>query len=337
MSFVYPKNVELRPVAQALLDKTVMDNPILSRLPIRETPYALVQWERTKSTFGLMQGRGYNNKPQQVPGLGANRFTKTPGVYGEKLPIDELELTTRAQFATFSQPIGIKDLVMARTKQGRTRMYNRMVYHAVTLLTTGRYTCKDAKGVIIDEDTITPQTYAPSVLWSSLATAAPWQDFQNVALLDLGFSLKFDSSATAIMNQKTFNYYRQNQNPLDIYGRKTKFGATYNALGELNQLHQDDGLPNIVIWNESFLDDNGVAGRYMPDGYVIVMGTRTDGEPLGEFLMTKNVNNKDQGSQMYYEVIDNWDGQPRFIEVHLGYNGGIGIYMPEGIIIMKVA
>lgn len=336
MSFVYASNSELRGVAQALIDKKTADNPFFRFFPMRETPYALVQWEREKSTYGLMQGRGYNGEAPQVQGLGADRKTKVPGVYGEKLPIDELELTTRSQFATYGIPVNIDDLIMKRTKQGRTRMYNRMVLHVVTLLTTGRYVAKDAKGAVIEEDAFAPQSYTPTTLWSDHANSTPWTDFQNIALLDLGLSVSFNQNAVAVMNQKTFNAYRQNVNNSDIGGRKTKFGATYNALSDINALHQDDGLPQILVYNETYLDDSNTAQRYLPDGYVVVMGKRDDDEPLGEFLLTKNMNNKDGGSQLYYEVVDHQMGQPRKIEVHMGYNGGLAVYQPESVIIAKV-
>lgn len=337
MSFVYSVTSELRLAAKGLLDRRTADNPFLKRMPMRETQYAQVTWEREDSTFGLMQGRGYNNAAPQVPGLGSKRYTKMPGVYGEKMPIDEYELTVRAAPATYGIPQNIDDLIAKRNMQIMTRAYNRMIFHVVTLITTGRYVAKDAKGSVIDEDAFTPQIYTPQVLWSTLGSSTPWADFQNIALLDLGFSVEFNNRALAVMNQKTFNYYRQNQNQTDIAGRKTKFGATYNNLGDLNQLHQDDGLPNIQIWNESYLDDNKAAQRYMPDGYMVVMGYRMDNSAIGEFLMTRNINNPNSGSQFYYQVIDKQEGQPRELAVDAGYNGGLAIYMPECIVVAKVA
>ena len=337
MSFVYSPNRALRAVAQKLIDKTAASNPFTRWFPLRETQYAMVQWERKDSTYGLMAGRGYNGKPPKVAGLGSDRKTKVPGVYGESLPIDELELTTRAQPATYGLPVNIDDLIIERTKQGRTRMFNRMILHIVTLLTTGRYVAKDAKGAVIEEDAITPQIYTPTHLWSDLTNSTPWADFQALALLDLGLSVMFNQQSVAVMTQKTFNYYRQNQNQDDIAGRKTKFGATYNNLGDINELHQDDGLPQILIFNDSYLDDSNTAQRYLLDGYVIVMGKRSDDEPLGEFILTRNASNKDFGSQLYYEVIDKQFGQPRSIEVQMGYNGGLAVYQSEAIIVMKVA
>jgi hypothetical protein len=260
-----------------------------------------------------------------------------PGVYGDKLPIDELELTTRAQFATYGIPINIDDLILQRTRQGRTRLYNRMIFHVITLLTTGRYVATDVKGAVIEEDAFAPQIYTPTTLWSNLSSATPWQDFQNMALLDIGLSVQFNQNALAVMNQKTFNYYRQNQNSADIFGRKTKFGATFNALGEINQLHQDDGLPQIEIFNQTYLDGNKTALRFLPDGYVVILGQRDDDDPLGEFLLTKNMNNKDGGSQLFYQVHDHQEGSPRKIDVEMGYNGGLAIYQPESIIVAKVA
>lgn len=331
---------ELRMVDQTMMAQLTQNNPIFDLFPIRETNAAMVVWEQRDDYLGLMQIRGYNGQPPSVPHVGTKRYIKTPGVYGEFDAIDELELTTRAAPGTFTQNISIDDLVSERLEKLMTRQVNRQAWVLWTLLSTGVYTVLDAKGAIVDQDSYTPQGFAASVTWATSATATPLADFRAVQLLSRGASVTFGPRAKAFMNQATFNSLIGNTNAADLGGRRTEGLASIEGLAAANELTTRDNLPTIVVYDEGYKDDTNTFNLWIPNNKVIVVGARSNGASVGEFLLTRNAQNPGFGSAPYQEVVDsarvNGNRPPRSIEVHRGMNGGPAVYYPGSVVVMTV-
>ena len=73
---------------------------------------------------------------------------------------------------------------------------------------------------------------------------------------------------------------------------------------------------------------------------MIVVGVRTDGRPLGAYVMTRNASNPTLAPGAYTQVVDSLETGspiPRKIFVHDGHNGGPKMVFPSGAVVMDVS
>jgi hypothetical protein len=341
-TFTYPSSRELREIAQEKMPRLIQDRLGFQLFPMTEADAYLVSWEQKDNYAGLQQLRGLNGEPSRVKHVGAKRYDIQPGVYGEFKFIDELQLTMRRQWGTFGTPIDISDLVMEAQDHLLERRLDRIELIIWTLLATGTFSVALPYGAgIAHTDTYTLQTYAAGVAWSTFATATPILDFRTVRLLGRGKGVTFDANARAYMNSGTANNLLQNANANDLFGRRHTGLQTLNNMKDINALLMNDNLPQIVEYDQGYLDDNGTFQLYIPNNKVIVVGARPAGQLIGEYKFTRNVNNPDMSPGAYMAVIDRGaEGSgrqvPRTIEVHDGHNGGPAIYYPGSIVVMTV-
>lgn len=335
--FVFPTGAELIAVAQEKMPRLTSDRPAFSIMPIRNVGDVLLIWEQMDNYIGLQQVRGLNGQPTRVKKVGLKRYLMEPGYYGEFQVIDERELTTRRQQATWDTPVNISDLVMVAQDQLLGRRLDRIELIVWTLLTTGFFSVSTVDGVIAHTDRFNIQTFTATVPWATFATATPLNDFRAIQLLGRGKSTNFGGAASVYMNRTTYNNLINNSNPADLYGRRTQGLGTINNLTEWNKLLTGDDLPSITIYDEGYIDDNNVFQLFIPNNKVVVVGKRPAGQVVGEYRMTRNVNNSALQPGPYMKVIDRGeDTVPRTIEVHDGHNGGPVIYFPGAIVVMNV-
>lgn len=333
----YPTSAELRQVDQQLLPTLVYDDPIFDMFPMKESDADLLIWQQRDNYRGLMQVRGINGAPPVVKMVGANEYVMKPSVFGEFMPIDEAEITRRRAWGSFNQPIDISDIVRERQDLILNRQINRVRWILWTLLATGTFQVLDAKGVIVAADSYTPRVYTSAVPWATALTATPLADFRAVKLFARGYSMNFGAGSRAYMNAQTILYLLGNTNPVDLYGRRTSGLATLNTLTLINQLIMGEGLPEIVEWDAGYFDENNNFQLFIPNNKVIIAAKRENNAALGEFRMTRNVNNPGSAPGAYSKVID--EGMfkvPRQIQVHRGFNGGPALFFPSAIITMNV-
>lgn len=335
-TYVYPTSAELIQVAQDKMPRLVQDRPIFDIFPMRSVNEHLLIWEQLDNYRGLQQVRGYNGQPPRVNPVGIKQYTMTPGVYGENLPIPEQELSTRRATGTFGTPIDMTDLVLEKQDQLLLRRLDRIELIGWTLLTTGTFSVPGPAGTILHTDTFPVQTYSAGVPWGTFATATPLADFSQVQLQSRGKSVDFGAAATAFMNRYTFNNLRSNANALDLYGRRTAGLGTFNNIGAINQLLIGDDLPQIKVYDQGYLrESDGTFIPFIPNNVCVVVGKRPAGQVVGEYRMTRNVNNPDLAPGPYMRVIDTGELLvPRNIEVHDGHNGGPILYFPSAIVVM---
>jgi len=84
----------------------------------------------------------------------------------------------------------------------------------------------------------------------------------------------------------------------------------------------NEGLPQIVVYDEGYLDDSHTFQLFIATGKVLVTGIRTDGGQIGEYLMTRNVNNPGFAPGAYQKIVDHGDKRVRVNRSHDGHNGG---------------
>src|SRR5262245_32302838 len=298
----------------------------------------MIMWEQLDRYTGLQQVRGLNGEFPVVPPTGSKRYAMRPGVYGEFEPIDEAQLTQRRVLGSFNKPIVINDLVMPVQQKLLQRRYDRIEWMIWMLLSTGTLTVPSPNGAVLHTDSYTTQTFTASVPWSTAATATPSANFRSVQILARGYSVDFGSVAKAFMNQATFNYLALNTNNADLYGRRVQGLATANNLAAINDLLQGDNLPAIVIYDRGYLDDQANFRLFIPDNTVIVIGKRPAGQPVGNYVYTRNANNPDlrPGAFMYVDDSGARQSFPRTINVFDGHNGGLKVFYPSAIVKMSV-
>jgi hypothetical protein len=334
-TYVYPANSELQLIAREKAAVLTQDDPIFGEMPIVEVDSHLLEWEQQDNFLGLQQVRGLNGQFGRVKAVGGKRFRLEPGVYGEYAPVDEEALTVRRQFGTFNGPINISDLVMEKQDQLLGRRFDRIRYIGWTLLATGTFSVSNADGTVTHTDTYTTQTYAAGVAWSTVATATPLADFRAIKLKQRGKGCSFGAQAKAYMNQTTFNNMIANTNASDLAGRRTSGLSTVLSLNDANALLLGEDLPQVVIYDEGYLDDAGSFQLFIPNNKVVVVGRRPGGQKIMDYAMTRNANNPNLAPGAFMDVVES-ARPPKTIEVFDGHNGGPRIYFPSAVVIASV-
>lgn len=337
LTYTYPEAVELREVEQVLLPQLVEDDPIFDEFPIEEVEYDRLIWEQLDNYQGLQQVRGLEGAPRMVRRPGSKTWDMEPGVYGEFTEISEKELTQRRRLGTFDQPINIDDLVGQAQTLLLQRRLDRIRYIIWTLLTSGTFSIPQADGTILHTDTFPLNTLTAAVPWATVATATPTLDIRNAQLLSLGQSVDFGAGAKLYVNQVTANSLLQNINAGDFFGRRNASGATFNSMKDVNEFLAANDLPSIVVYNKFYINDSGVATRFLPNNRAVLIGKRTNGAKLGAYRMTRNANNPRLEPGAYTRVIDLGElSVPRRIHVHDGHNGGPVVFFPGAVVVLTV-
>lgn len=336
ITVTYPVNADLQQVAQDKLPNLIANRPIFSILPIRNADADIVMWDQEDNYVGLQQIRGLNGQPQRVKRIGGKRYMMQPGVYGEYISIDEIEITRRRPYGAFNGSVPIDDLVMQAQDQLLGRRLDRIEKIGWDLLTTGTFSVAGPDGITYQTDTFALQTYSAGTAWSTAATSGPLGDFRAVQLLSRGHSVNFGATAKAYMNRVTFNNFIKNTNAADLGGKRTAGLAAVNDINSANTILAGEDLPQIVIFDGGYQDESNTFQPFIANAKVVVVGTRTDGAAIGEYQMTRNANNPGAAPGAYMKVVDEPDDVPRSIQVHDGHNGGPAVYFPSAIVVMSV-
>lgn len=332
---VYPSEIALKQVAQTLLPRFMEGRRIFDFMDLVEVDDHILAWEQRDNYVGLQQVRGLDGDPSRVKNVGGKRFVMEPGIYGEFMTVNERDITARRQFGTLNNVIDISDLVRDKQDQLLQRRLDRIEQIGWTLVSTGTFSVADGNSVL-HTDAYTTQTYSAGVAWGTVATATPLADLRAIQLKSRGYSVDFGTGARVYMNRTTFNQMISNTNAADLGGRRVTGFQTVNGPNQLNELLAQDDLPNIVIYDLGYLNDAGTFTLFIPNNKAIVVGRRTNGDPVGEYRLTRNANNPGAGAGAYMKTVDDEDRVPRTIEVHDGHNGGPILYHPAAIVVATV-
>lgn len=349
MAYVFPSSVELSEINQALLPRLQAGRVIFDIMPIRDVDSAFTEWDQEDDYTGLQQIRGLDGMPLRIGPIGSKRYRMQPGVYGEFARASETELTEGRRIGSFNEPIDLDNWTMRNNRRLLQRELDRMEMVGWaglggTILVSQTLVIGQPS-VLMYADSFTVQTYSATVPWSTYATATPLADFSAVQLLARGYSVSLGASAKVYMNRRTFNNLRQNNNPQDLYGRRTQGFGTNNSLSQINELFQGDDLPQIVIYDMGYKTETGAFNAdgtpiysftpFIADNKFIVIGQRPGGERVAEYQRTRNAQNPNAAPGSYDIVVDGLNERgvvPRALEVHRGHNGGIAIMYPSAIV-----
>jgi len=329
----YPTAAEMEQIAQDLLPRLQADRPIFDIMPIRSVDAFELIWEQESIFTGLQGWRGMNGAPGRVAQVSVNQYKVDPGVYGEYMLIDEMMLTRRRAYGTPLAPIPIVDLVTDNLTKLLQRRLDRIETIGWNIL-QGSYSVSAPNGAIMITDSYNVQTYTATPAWSNRTTAVPTSDFSAVKLKHRGHSTSFGGSAKAYANQGTINNLLLCENTADPLGRRIP-GLMSNNLGDTNKILQGADLPEIVAYDEGYVDDNGVFQLYIPNGIVIVVGKRPAAQRVAEYRMVRNAANPNAAPGAYTRVELKPEIPPQ-VQVHDGHNGGPVLYFPSSIVVMSV-
>lgn len=346
-TYVFPSSQTLFKIEQEKLPTLTQDDPIFDYFPITSKPTIDIRFEQRDNYTGLQQLRGVGGEPNRVVNVGAKSFLIPSGVYGEYKAIDEKEMLERRPLGTWEGYVEISDLVMDAQDQLLTRRLDRIRWIMWTLLTTGTFSVSLPGGAVGHTDSYATvstigqygmQTASSAVAWSTFATATPLQDFRTMKLLARGRSISFGPGSDVLMNQTTFNRLVRNTNAGDFGGKKamnSPFG-TITSLADVNKIFLDADLPTVRIHDGGYIDDSGNFQLFIPTGTAILVGKRVNGDPLGNYIYTRNMVNQGGASGPYQRVYDYTQGPtakiPPKVEVHDGHNGGPALYYPSAIV-----
>jgi hypothetical protein len=337
-TFTYPTSAELMEIAQERLPRLMEGRVVFDFFPIAEVDAHLLKWEQMDNFLGLQKVRGLNGEPPRVKRVGQKVYQMNPGAYGEFVPIDEQELTSRRQTGTFGDPISVDDLVSRAELQLEQRELDRIELIIWTLLATGTFSVSNENGAVTHTDAYTTQTFTAGITWATSATAIPLGNFRAVQLLGRGKGVSFGAGARAYMNRSTLNAMLGNTNANDLAGRRASGLLSVLNLNEVNNILMGEDLPTVVPYDEGYLDDAGAFQLFVPNNKVVVIGQRPNNQDVGEYRKTRNANNPDLGPGSYTMIYDSVDAQkpPRNLEVHRGHNGGPVIFFPSAAVTMTV-
>lgn len=334
--YIYPPLVALEQVAQDLTPRLIADRPIFDILPMVNKDTHLLEWEQMDNYIGVQQARGLDGEPPRVKKVGFKQYLMSPGVYGEHVDFNETELTAVRQIGSFDSPLDLTDRVAQAQIQLKQRELDRIEQIGWLLLASGTFSVAGPNGSILHQDTFAMQTFTAPVGYATTATATPFADLRAIKLLHRGRSVSFGAGATLYVNQTTLNNILNNANPQDLFGRRVTGLVTINNVGDLNRLLAGDDLPQIAVYDEGYIDDNGTFQLYIPVNKAILVGKRPAGQTIGQYVMTRNANNPNTAPGPYVKVVDNGDrAVPRRIEVHAGHNGGPVLFYAGSIVVIN--
>ncbi len=352
-TYNYPTNFEFQEIEPNLVAKGADGRLGLQIMPIREVNAAEIRWIQQDNYFGLQNLRGLDGAPTRVQRVGNKIYTYEPGVFGDFQDITETELTRRSGYSPAGTPMDVSDMVLQCQTQLIGREFDRIESTIWALLTTGTFSIKldGANGTQVGfTDTFSIQTYTPSIPWATSATATPITNFQAVQQLGMaaGYSVDLGAGATAYMNSVTSNRMLNNSNAADYSGRRFNAGSTLNSVSDMNRYLAAQNLPQIQVYDGGYQTaitvgaTVGAFSKFIPDGKVVVVGKRTSGAKVGEYLKTRNANNPGIAPGSYSYIIDRANAvngekrTPANIEVHRGHSGGPVFYLPSSVVVMNV-
>lgn len=329
-------------------------------IPYRKTDLlgmnALLPWKYVDNTTitinrpdivrGLTGWRGLGSEAPRITG-NYDRWgqfcTFWPGYWGEQESIGETELAQNAEPGSCpGMPLNAKNEVSRIQNRLTIRNLYRMEKLIWDTLRTGRYVAHNNLGQIIFQQFFNIRQVSAAIPWTNLSQSTPLRFFRSLPEIFRDTSAVYNGSCTTYyMNQTTLNRMLENSNPLDLGRGSLSSCCNTVTLDWINSQLVAQGLGQIQVYDNRWIDDNGGIHLFIPDGRVIIKGCRPDAKVAGHYYLTKNLNDclAMQGdSRGFWYFFHDSCGQKitREITVGAGHNGGPILEYPEMIISAKV-
>ena len=105
--------------------------------------------------------------------------------------------------------------------------------------------------------------------WDNPSTANPFADVDNVKTAIRGRT--GNTPAIAVMNSTTFNYFAAMTVVSNRYIARAGVSMSYLTKAEIKRVLEDTAEIRILIYDKMYKDQNKVAHKFVPDGYVAMI------------------------------------------------------------------
>lgn len=334
-SFTFPSAAKIMEIERAktiVIDQQTVGSQIL---PVVEENADTILWEIRDNVTGLMLGRNAEEPYPVQKDSGITRFSMNPGRFGEQRRISEQYIERARTVGTFDQPIDVTTEAARMMDEIAFREFSLIEYLRWQLLATGTVSVSKADGTteVVARYPVVPVN--ASTAWTTYATATPIADFRTLRDDHVGFGFDFGSKARAYASSKTWNSLLANTNGNDFGGRKG-FGLTpINGINMFNQiLSEAEDIPTLVAVNDGYLSSSSAFSRYIPDGYIVVVGYHPMyGLRVGDYVMTRNGSN--MGVPGTYAAITETAEPPVLPIVTRGHNGGPRVNYTKQVVVLQ--
>ncbi len=357
-TYVYPKSKQVVEIQRQYMQPQIDADPIFKVFPFRQRDVAELRWNQPDVSYGLQHFRGLEGEEGRVISTGLTETVFEPGYYGEYTQATEKEITQRARVDLTNDSVAIPagEIVAERDSLLMDRSVARKRYNAWRAAQGNLVLTKPGPNDTISEQVYTypVRTYVAPVTWDNTTTATPFKNYQTAVQFGVGTSTNF-AAGDSWMSSYTANLLLNNANPNDIFGKRDPFGATFNALPGMNGFWRGQNLPSLNTMDDGYdktksqlVGNNVVRGvfeKFIPDGIIVIFGKRPGNVPIGEYTLTRNPMRAAYGDGAYgdYRFIKDSSAGincavdvPPKLSIHRGHNGGISMFYPESITIMKV-
>lgn len=336
-----PTATELQQLQMELFPRYLEGRLAFDLMPFASTDAPMITLQQPDIYKGLQGYRGLDKPTFSVK----DRYNPwgtlcevQPGYWGEHDEINETHLTKWAGIGQCASVMDATELLTRLQQRLLERRANRIEYNIWQTLVFGRYSALDEDGMVIHEGVFNLQNVSASIPWTNFAGSFPLRDLRTVQLLGRGTSARFDSCARAYMNRETANLLFSNTNPSDVGRVGLSACCNFMGLEQVNQQFLAQGLPQIVIYDEGYYDDNGNFNIYIPYGYVVIIGCRPNNVPVGHYWLTRNAIGCSISSGFWQKMIDTCATEiTRRIIVADGHNGGPALEYPRMVAVLRVA
>lgn len=310
----------------------------LKLMPLTETDAVKIVYERDALLRGVQAARGVDGPTQPVAMPGLDQYASDPGYYGDHIRLGESVLVNKRVPGDWLAFDSQGDMTARASTYLEQRQSDRFEKNIFDLLVQGYYEGLDAMGRRKVFDIYAINKVTAGTPFTTVATAAPLQFFRDtIATAEAGLSVNF-RGGEMIMNRATLNQTLANTNANDLGGRRFEMGQTTNSVDQLNEILLANDLPVVRLYDEGYYPDTGAFQKFVPNGKVIVLGKRTDGEPIGEYVLTRAAQ-KGGKPGWWTDVVDNTTGplaDPPHVLAKAGHNGGPKVYYPEAVLSITV-
>jgi hypothetical protein len=280
-------------------------------VPLMEVGVQRVRWDERDKERGMTAPHAMDSDPKidKRPGSTLREYAPIP--FKESDLIKESEILQARELGTLANVVNLDRMVALTMKARMDKTFIRAEWLTWKMLTGGFSIAEN--GVTVAE-TFPVQTYPTAKKWSNNDTAIPLKDFNAIKLLFRGTGASA-KGARAYLNQTTMNTLLENTNDKDIHGLRSKnFVSPTFDLDQVNTILGDRGLPELVVYDEGFYDDNLNFTTFIPDGMVVIVGKRQMGQVVANFISTPTIHRVANGLPAA--------GFFSFIEINGGPNNG---------------
>ncbi len=340
-TYVYAQNAELSMILQDKMPVLTLNDPLFSLMPIRSKDVARVVWDQRGNYVGLTSARGYDGGYGRVNREAVSRFGVDPAPYGDQKIMSEDWLTNSRQAGSFGNAIDLTEGQAGDQDHLITRMVQRLKQVGWTLFTTGTYSVLGPMGQLIMTDTFNLTPFNVVTPWSTVATSTPLLDLRNAKLRHRGHSVSFGKNARLFLNSQDVNSLLSNTNGNDLGAKRVltvNAGAQPMTLADVNRYLLEADLPQVVEYDDSYLDDSGTVQMFIPQGYGVLVGARDYGDPVAEFIFTRHADLIRAGANLATGDFSNvyFDFEMRKNPARgistLAFNGAPAFYFPSAIV-----